>query len=90
MRLTNIKYGNSSTYQFELDKDRLEWITNKVNRSKGQSQFLFQLVGGDFDKLKALEVNIKNCFIFYCPDSIEEVDRILSLEPKSHWFVIGD
>lgn len=84
------KYGNSSTYQFELDNERIEWLSNKVNRSKGQTQFLFQMVGGDFEKLKALEVQIKNCFVNYCPASVEEVERVMNLVPKSNWFTLSD
>lgn len=82
----SVKYGQSSTYLFELDKERLEWLSGKVNRSKSQTQFLFQLVEGDFEKLKDLEVQIKNCFVDYCPASVEDVERIMSLTPKSNWF----
>lgn len=71
---------------FELDNERATWLSEKVNRSKSQIQFLFQLVDGDFEKLKALEVQIKNCFVMYCPGSVEEVDKIMSLTPKSNWF----
>jgi hypothetical protein len=88
--LAAVKYGQSSTYSFELDKERLEWISDKVNRSKGQTQFLFQMVGGDFEKLKALEVQIKNCFVSYCPADAEEVEKVMALVPKSNWFTLSD
>jgi len=88
--LAAVKYGNSSTYPFELDKERLEWLSDKVNRSKGQTQFLFQMVGGDFEKLKALEVQIKNCFVSYCPADVEEVEKVMALVPKSNWFTLSD
>jgi hypothetical protein len=87
--LAAVKYGQSSTYPFELDKERLEWLSDKVNRSKGQTQFLFQMVGGDFEKLKALEVQIKNCFVRYCPAYFEEVEKVMALVPKSNWFTLS-
>ncbi len=88
--LAAVKYGQSSTYPFELDKERLEWLSDKVNRSKGQTQFLFQMVGGDFEKLKALEVQMKNCFVSYCPADVEEVEKVMALVPKSNWFTLSD
>ena len=87
--LAAVKYGDSSTYPFELDKDRLEWLSNMTNRSKGQTQFLFQMVGGDFEKLKTLEVQIKNCFVSYCPADVEEVKKVMTLVPKSNWFTLS-
>jgi hypothetical protein len=88
--LAAVKYGQSSTYPFELDKEKLEWLSDKVNRSRGQTLFLFQMVGGDFEKLKALEVQIKNCFVYYCPADVEEVEKVMALVPKSNWFTLSD
>jgi len=68
--------------------EKLEELSRLVNRSKGQELFLFNLLSGDFEKLKRLEVQIKNCFVMYCPDSLEEVEEIMSMVPKSSWFVL--
>lgn len=66
--------------------EQLEWLSNKTNRSMQQTQFLFQLVGRDFSKLKALEVQIKNCFVSACPSTLDEVNSIMQLTPKSNYF----
>lgn len=81
-----LKYGVTSTYPFELDKESGEWLSKRVNRSRMQVDFLFQLCGGDFEKLKRLEAQIKNNFIYYCPSNVEEVERILNLTPAKVWF----
>lgn len=74
-----LKYVEKSTYQFELDEDRLELLTGKTNRSKGQTQFLFNLIGGDFEKLKQLELSLKNSLYGGgCPDTLEEVENVLN------------
>jgi len=76
--------------ELKLDKEKLEWITDKTNRSLGQTQFLYKLVEGDFEKLKKLEMQIKNCYIFYCPSTKKEVEKILKMKPKQtglHWKV---
>jgi D-hexose-6-phosphate mutarotase len=81
-----VKYGHSETYQYNLDKERLNWLTDRTNRSNNQTQFLFQLVDGDFEKLKALEVQVKNCFVFYCPGDKEAVEEVMKMTPKSDYF----
>ena len=78
------KYGQSLVYN--LDKTKLDWLTSQTNRSKSQTLFLFQLVDGDFEKLKALETQIKNCFIFYCPDTMDEVKQIMKLKSDRKHF----
>jgi len=80
------KYCQKSTYSYELDKERLDWLTDKTNRSRQQTQFLFQLVDGDFDKLQKLEVQIKNCHYNSCPADRESVECVLNLVPKSNFF----
>lgn len=72
--------------KFELDKERLDWLTSFTNRSKPQTQMLFNLVDGDFDKLKELEAKLKNTFHFACPGNLDEVNQVLSLENKSNYF----
>jgi len=69
-----------------LDLERLNWLTDRTNRSNNQTQFLFDLVDGDFEKLKTLETQIKNCFLFYCPGDKDEVDKVLKMEPKDDSF----
>jgi hypothetical protein len=74
-------YGHTETYQYLLDKERLNWLTDRTNRSNGQTQFLYQLVDGDFEKLKELETQIKNCFLFYCPGDKESVEEVMKMTP---------
>jgi hypothetical protein len=74
----NLEYGKKDTYKHELDKERLNQLTNATNRSNAQTQFLFQLCDGDFEKLKLLEYKLKNSCCFVCPDTKEEVDEILT------------
>ncbi len=81
-----LKYGHKETYKYELDKDRLNWLTDRTNRSNGQTHFLFQLVDGDFEKLKQLEMKIKNCFYSACPDDKENVEEVMNMRSKSEWF----
>lgn len=83
---SNVRYGDKSTYLYELDEDNLNWLSTKVNRNPSQIQFLFQLVDGDFEKLKLLETKIKNCFYAGCPTTVEEVNRILQMKQNSDWF----
>lgn len=83
-----LKYGKPSTYLYELDKDKLDFVSNKFNRSKSQVQFLYQLVDGDFEKLLQLEVQMKNLFVSYCPGDKEEVEKILKKEVTNPWFFL--
>jgi hypothetical protein len=78
-----LEYGQSNTYLHELDKERLEWITHQTRRGNNQTQFLYQLVDGDFEKLKQLELKLQNNFIHYCPSTREQVEEILN-KPNSH------
>lgn len=52
---------------YVLDNERLNALTSFSNRSNGQTQFLFQL----------LERKIKETFCSYCPDTKDEVEKIL-------------
>jgi hypothetical protein len=65
---------------------KVEWLSVKTNRSMRQTMFLYQLVGDDFEKLKALEVQIKNCFVKYCPADAEGVKEVMAMMPKSNYF----
>jgi len=81
-----IIYGNTSTYIYEMEQDQLEELIKKTNRSRGQTLFLFQLVDGDFEKLKDLESKIKNSLYICCPGDKDEVDKILSTKCENKWF----
>lgn len=70
----------------ELDKERLDWLTDRTNRSNNQTQFLFNLLNGDYEKLLRLEEQVKNCFLFYCPGDLESVEEVLNMTPKDNYF----
>ena len=74
-----IKYGNTSAYKYHLDDVRMDAIVKITNRSTGQTQFLFNLVGGDFNKLLEIEEKIKNNHLGYCPGTEEDAGWILRL-----------
>jgi hypothetical protein len=82
----NVNYGKTEEYKFSLDLERLNWLSDRTNRSKGQTQFLFQLVDGDFEKLKELEMKIKNTHSFYCPGDTSEVEKLLNEKTDNEWF----
>lgn len=69
-------------YKYELDDEKVNLLTNRTNRSKAQTKFLFNLLKGDFKKLQLLEMKMKNCFVFYCPADDEAVNEILSMTDK--------
>lgn len=66
----------------KLDDEQLNWLTNRTNRSNGQTQFLYDLVDGDFEKLKQLEMQLANCLVNYCPADMETVDMVMTMKPK--------
>ena len=72
--------------ELETQNIKLLWSSRVVNRSKNQTLFLFNLVGGDFERLVALETRIKNCHVSYCPSDSDEVDKIMQMTPDSTWF----
>lgn len=61
-----------------MTKDMLEEHANKYNRSKGQSDFLYDLLKGDMDSLHDLEDALKYHFLSYCPGDSEECDYVLA------------
>ena len=61
-----------------MDNDLVDRFTDVTNRSKGQTNFLFDLCDGDFQKLVRLEEKIRNNFLGYCPDDKEEVEKNIS------------
>lgn len=83
-----LRYGYKETYQYELDNEKLNWLTDRTNRSNAQTLFLFQLVDGDFEKLKQLEMQIKNCFYFSCPADKEAVDEVMKMKPRANLLML--
>ena len=71
------------------EKRLIDKISTVFNRSIQQTNFLFELLGNDFEKLINLELKIKNNFIHYCPGDLEEVDIIMNQETSSEWFKIS-
>jgi len=74
-----LKYGQSNTYKYNLDKETLNLLTSKTKRSNSQTLFLFQLVDGNYSELEKLENKISDVCYFGCPDSKEEVEKIMKL-----------
>lgn len=64
----------------------LKELSLKVNRSESQLTFLLDLCDNDLEKLKRLEVKLKNCFVGYCPGDKETVEAVLKMEEKLNWF----
>ena len=62
-------------YKYTLDKQILDELTSITNRSNNQTLFLFQLVDGDINKLKQLELNLKVAMIMYCPTDKEFINK---------------
>lgn len=80
-----LEYGET---RYELDSERLNWLTDRTNRSNRQTIYLYQLLDANFEKLIQLEIKIKNCFISYCPASKDEVEKIMKMENKTDTFSI--
>jgi len=70
------------------EKRLIDKISTIFNRSIQQTNFLFELLDNDFQRLIDLELKIKNSFIHYCPSNIDEVNQIMKLENKTDYFKI--
>lgn len=77
--LINVKYSNRNTYFYSIDKFRLDSIVKTTNRSTTQTEFLFQLVDGDIDRLLLVELFFKNNHINGCPSSKKELKSICNI-----------
>lgn len=66
----------------DVNKNLLDKLTTKVNRSKAQEEMLFSLCDERLDILFDLEEKIKNNHISYCPSSKLEIVNILNLKAK--------
>lgn len=70
----------------KLESGLLDRLTKITNRSKGQTQFLFELCDCDFDKLLELERKLKNNFVFWVPGDKESLDLVLRMGDGSGWW----
>jgi len=73
-----------------MNPELLDRFTSATNRSKAQTNFLFDLCDGDFQKLVRLEEKIKNNFISYCPGDVENVEEILAMNDETNWFNLDE
>ena len=55
----------------KFNKDVLNWLTKKTNRSVNQTKFLYNMVGS-FELLLELEEAIKALHVYYCPGDLAE------------------
>jgi len=78
-----LKYGRTETYKHKITLEMLNKLATSVNRHSSQVLFLFQLVDGNLEKYKFLELQIKRFYINYSPGDKKEVDRILKLKTNS-------
>lgn len=60
-----------------LEKQQLDNCSSLFNKSFRQTEFLYNLLNKDLNKLLALEVLMRMNHIWYCPGSISEVNGIL-------------
>lgn len=73
-------------FEHELDKETGKRFTRQANRSLRQSNELYSLLNGSLKGLIELELKIKNCFLHWCPSTVEEIESVMKMEPKSTWF----
>lgn len=66
-----------------------DWLSDLTNRHPRQTLFLLDLLEGDFHKLVQLEMRLKNCFCHYCPGDMGEVEKVLSMEPRTDLLTIN-
>lgn len=65
--------------QYKLDQETLKYLVGRTNRAEHQTQFLYNVVGGNYVYLKQLEMKLKNALVSWCPENEEEVEYIMSL-----------
>ncbi len=63
-----------------MNKVALDYLSDMHNRSERQTEFLFGLCKHDYNKLCDLEDAIRTNFVFYCPDTEQEVNELLNKE----------
>ena len=72
--------------KLKIEKGLLDRLTSLTNRSKAQTQELFELCDFNFEKLLTVERKIKNNFVFWCPGDKEAVDYVLGLKDETDYF----
>lgn len=70
-------YGKTNTYKYEIDEEKLKSLVKVTNRRKTQTNFLFQVVNGDFEKLVKFEKAVKVLSISYCPGDEKTLNSVL-------------
>ena len=60
----------------------LKQLSVKVNRGWSQLLFLWDLLDCDYSRLYALELQIKNCFVRYCPGDLVGIEEIMAMIPQ--------
>ena len=78
-----IIYSDKSTYKHFISDEKLKYISSLTNRKTTQTEFLYNLVGGNIDLLILLERKIKNNGVPYCPGSLSDIKEILDMKDKS-------
>jgi len=74
----NVRYGGK--LKLKLTKQQFEKLNKKTMRSEYQTNFLYNLLDGNYDLLCSLEEKIRNHGINYCPSTIEEVKDIIDYD----------
>lgn len=74
--------------EYILNEAELNNIISKTNRSRNQTLFLYNLLNGDIELLKQVEMNLANSFNTYCPADMEEVNKILEFKPKNNRLIL--
>lgn len=69
-----------------MNDEQLKWVTKQTGRSNGQTQFLYNLVGCDFNELLRLETQIKRSFTYSCPSNMDEVEEVYNKKEVSTTF----
>lgn len=73
----------------KLESGLLDRLTNITNRSKAQTQMLFDLCDCDFGKLLEVERKLKNNFVFWVPGDREALEYVLSLPDEDGWYKLN-
>lgn len=74
----------------QLGKQMVEVLTNRTNRSKGQTMFLLELLNGNYNKLLELEERLRNNFCYYCPADMQEVEKVLAMPNSKSLLDLSD
>ena len=67
------------TLKDKYGKEFFEEFTTATNRSRGQTEELFHLVGEDLSKLVELEEKLSNNFVGWVPGDKSDVALVMSM-----------